>query len=106
QTRSCERQQDANVGQALHVNNGKTLNEKLRSKEARVEAWVKEGVSDEEAIRRLYLLALSRRPTNAELARFTGFLAEAAADGKTTRHAALEDLFWSVLASEEFAFNR
>jgi hypothetical protein len=106
QTCSCERQQDASVGQALHVNNGQTLNEKLRAKGSRVEAWVKEGLSDEEAIRRLYLLALSRRPTDAEMTRFKGFLAEAAADGKTTRHEALEDLFWAVLASKEFAFNR
>ncbi len=88
------------------MNNGQTLNEKLRARGSRVEAWVKEDVSDEEAVRRLYLLALSRRPTDAERTRFKGFLAEAAADGKTTRREALEDLFWAVLASKEFAFNR
>src|SRR5262249_3890330 len=37
QTCSCERQQDSSVGQALHLNNGKTLNEKLRDKRSRVE---------------------------------------------------------------------
>src|SRR5262249_28118016 len=30
QTCSCERQQDSSVGQALHLNNGKSLNDKLR----------------------------------------------------------------------------
>ena len=32
QTCACERQQDSSVGQALHLNNGRTLNDKLRAK--------------------------------------------------------------------------
>jgi hypothetical protein len=106
QTCSCERQPDASVGQALHVNNGGTLNDKLRDKESRVGAWVKENVGDAEAVRRIYLLALCRVPSAEESTRFAGLLAEAAADGKTTRREALEDLFWSVLTSKEFLFNR
>jgi hypothetical protein len=105
-TCSCERQQDSSVGQALHVNNGKTLNDKLRDPKGRVETWLKENVSDDEAVRRLYLLALSREPTAAEAKKFHDLLAEAAADKQTTRREALEDLFWAVLASKEFVFNR
>ena len=103
---SCERQQDSSVGQALHINNGKTLNDKIRSKQSRVESWLKENISDEEAIRRVYLLALCREPTPGEMTRFASFLAEGTADATTGRRGALEDLFWSVLASKEFAFNR
>jgi hypothetical protein len=106
QTCSCERQQDSTVGQALHLNNGKTLNDKLRSPRSRVADWVRAGVSDGEAVRRLYLLALCREPTAAETAKFRALLAEAAADGKDSRRAALEDLFWAVLSSREFLFNR
>jgi hypothetical protein len=102
---ACERQQDSSVTQALHLNNGKTLNEKLRAKASRVEAWVKEKVGDEEALRRLFLLALSREPTAAERTRLLALLAEAARDGRTTRREALEDLFWSVLTGREFLFN-
>ncbi len=102
---SCERQDDSSVGQALHVNNGQTLNDKLRDPKGRVAAWLKENVSDDEAVRRLYLLALSREPTAAEAKKFHNLLAESAADGKTTRAEALEDLFWAVLASKEFVFN-
>ena len=104
-TCSCERQQDSSVGQALHVNNGQTLNDKLRDPKGRVAAWLKEKVSDDEAVRR-------RVPARAEpgadgggdeeVSRPTG---GAAADGKTTRREALEDLFWAVLASKEFVFN-
>src|SRR5205085_6908084 len=82
-TCSCERQQDSSVGQALHVNNGKTLNDKIRAKDSRVEAWLKDNVSDDEAIDRVFLLSLSRAPTAAEKARFKGFLADAAADPQT-----------------------
>jgi hypothetical protein len=41
-----------------------------------------------------------------ELKTFTTALAEATADGKGNRREALEDLFWAVLTSKEFLFNR
>jgi hypothetical protein len=105
QTCSCERQQDSSVAQALHLNNGKTLNDKLRAAGSRVEAWARGGISDEEAVRRLYLLALCREPTAAEMAKLQALLAEAAT-ARATRREALEDLFWAVLSSREFLFNR
>jgi hypothetical protein len=106
QTCSCERQQDSSVSQALHVNNGKTLNDKLRDKKSVVETWLNDKVTDEEAVRRVYLLALCREPSEAERAKFKGLLAEAGADKQSSRREVLEDLFWSVLASKEFLFNR
>src|SRR5205823_10522863 len=66
QTCSCERQQDSSVGQALHLNNGSTLNDKLSAKGSRPEKWLSEKVGTEEAIRRVFLLALSRPPTAME----------------------------------------
>jgi hypothetical protein len=103
---SCERQQDASVSQALHLNNGQTLNDKLRSKDARVARWLEEKVSDEDAIQRLFVLALSREPSAAELQKFKNLMAEAATDKKANRREVLEDLFWAVLTSKEFLFNR
>jgi len=101
---SCERQQDATVGQALHLNNGVTLNDKLRAPNSRVEAWVKENVADTEAVRRVFDLALCRAPTGEETKRFAAILKEAA-DAKAPRREALEDLFWAVLTGREFMFN-
>jgi hypothetical protein len=106
QTCSCERQQDSSVGQALHLNNGKTLNDKLRDRKSRVEAWLTEKVSDEEAIRRIYQLALCREPTVGEKKKFLDLLAEAVKETQPSRREALEDLFWAVLTSKEFVFNR
>ncbi len=63
QTCSCERQQDSSVTQALHLYNGQTLNDKLRAKNSRVEEWLAEKIGDDEAVRRLFELALCRQPT-------------------------------------------
>jgi hypothetical protein len=105
QTCSCERQQDSSVGQALHLNNGKTLNDKLRAKNSVAEQWAREKLSDDEAIGRLFLTALCREPTATERKKFTDLMAEAAKDPNTSRREVLEDLFWAVLAGREFLFN-
>jgi hypothetical protein len=58
-------------------------------------------VSDEQAVRRVFLLALCREPTATEMATFKALLPEA-----PSRREALEDLFWAVLASKEFLFDK
>ena len=103
QTCSCERQQESSVTQALHLNNGQTLNDKLRSKKSRIEDWLAEKISDDEAIRRIFMLALCRPPSERELANFRKILRE---DPQASRREVLEDLCWSVLTSREFLFNR
>jgi hypothetical protein len=105
QSCSCERHQDSTVTQALHLNNGQTLNDKLRSKESRVDKWAQEKMSDEEAVRRLFRLALSRQPDATELSRFKNLMSEAARDPAMSRRSILEDLFWAVLTGKEFLFN-
>ncbi len=106
---ACERMNDASIAQTLHLFNGSALNEKLRSNAGRVEKWLKEGVTLAEAIDRLYLLALARPASDAEkqaLARLLGDGDEQPAklDQPPSREQ-LEDLFWAVLTSKEFAFN-
>jgi hypothetical protein len=105
QTCSCERQQDATVGQALHLNNGQTLNDKLHAKNSRVEQWLNEKVNDADAVRRLFELALCREPTPGEAKRFEAILHEASGAKNANRREALEDLFWAVLTGREFLFN-
>jgi hypothetical protein len=106
QTCSCERQQDATVSQALHLNNGQTLNDKLRAKNGRIDQWLNDKISDTEAVRRIFELALCREPTNDEMKHFAALLKEAAEDKAASRRESLEDLFWAVLSSKEFLFNR
>jgi hypothetical protein len=104
-TCSCEREQDSSVGQALHLNNGQTLNDKLRDKQSIVGKWVDDKITDADAVKRVYLLALGRPPTDEESKKFLGLLADAARDKQTTRREMLEDLFWAGLTGREFLFN-
>ena len=106
QTCACERGQESSVTQALHLNNGQTLNDKLRNKKSRIEDWLNEKLSDDQAIQRVFLLALCREPNPQETARFRKIMAEAARDPQATRREVLEDLCWSVLTGREFLFNR
>jgi hypothetical protein len=104
QTCSCERQQDSTVGQALMLNNGQVLNDKLRSPKARLNAWMSEKLSDADVVRRVFALALCREPTAAELSKMTTLMKEAGST-PAARREAIEDLFWAVLTSREFLFN-
>jgi hypothetical protein len=104
-TCSCERSQDSTVGQALLVNNGNTLNEKLRNSEGFIEKWLKEGVEDELAIQRVFQHALGREPTKDELKKLKMVFADAPKTNATARREAFEDLFWAILTTREFAFN-
>jgi hypothetical protein len=104
QTCSCERQQDSTVGQALMLNNGQVLNDKLRSPKGRLNAWLTENAVEAEVVKRVFLLALSREPTEAESKKMTALMKDAGAT-PAGRREALEDLFWAVLTSREFVFN-
>ena len=105
QTCSCETTTDASVRQALHLNNGKTLNEKLRDPNSRLSRWLAEGVSNEAIIERIFLHALSRRPTADEMKRFLAVVQASSSESMTGRREALEDVCWAVLTGKEFLFN-
>jgi hypothetical protein len=104
QTCSCERQQEPNVLQALHLSNGETINGKLRATGGVAERLAKQGLSDEQTIDRIYLLSLSRKPSVAEKERVRAALGELPKEAGARREA-IEDLLSAVLTSKEFLFN-
>jgi hypothetical protein len=61
-------------------------------------------VTGEEAVKRVFVLALSREPTPTELGKMTGLL-KGTGTTPAGRREALEDVFWAVLTSREFLFN-
>ena len=93
------------MGQALHLNNGYTLNDKLRDKNSAVSKWLADKLTDEQIVDRVYLSALSRVPTVAERKKFLAILAEATKDGAQSRREGIEDFVWAVLTGREFLFN-
>jgi hypothetical protein len=110
-TCSCERSAEPSMSQALHLANGTTINEKLRSESSAAAKAVAGKQDDAAVVDRLFLAALSRRPTAAERERTIKSLKDATAGlsdpgaAATARRQAIEDLYWAVLTSREFLFN-
>ena len=102
---SCERQDNSTVSQALHLNNGNTLNDRLRDKKCVVSDWLKEKISNKDAVQRVFLLALSRSPSKSEEQRLIALMQKAEREPTITRRQVLEDLCWAVLTGQEFLFN-
>ncbi|MCS7270553.1 MAG: DUF1549 and DUF1553 domain-containing protein [Gemmataceae bacterium] len=101
---SCERSSEASVTQALHLNNGQTLNDKLRDPNNVIARWLRQGKSDAEIIERLYWHALTRPPREHERQQCLALLANLP-PGPDARREILEDLTWALLTSREFLFN-
>lgn len=97
----CERSAEPSMVQVLHMSNGETINPKLADTKNRISQWLADKKSDAEMIESLFLIALSRPPSDQESKSLLGVIAEYGED----RRQAIEDAFWSVLTSTEFAFN-
>jgi hypothetical protein len=109
QTRESERTSVPTVTQALHIFNGDTLNNKLRASGSSTDLLVKLGFTDDQIVDYLCLSSFSRHPTEKERSALVDGL-KAAEEPKEqsaieARHAALNDLTWAMLTSEEFMFN-
>jgi hypothetical protein len=110
-TCSCERSSEPSMSQALHLANGATINDRLRSDQGAVAKAIASKLDDAEILDRLFLAALSRRPTEAERSRLLKILAVSAAGSsdpkaaETARRQAIEDLYWATLTGNEFLFN-
>lgn len=110
-TCSCERSDEPSITQALHLSNGNTINEKLRSPNSVVSRALKANLTDAQVLDRLYKSALSRPPSDRERKELLALLADAQrgqadANAKAeARRQVFEDLYWGVLTSKEFLFN-
>ena len=94
------------MSQALHLNNGVTLNDKLRDKTSSIAKWL--AAKDPRMPRSLtgfFSLALTRKPTPQEMKQFLSILGEATKESAVSRREAVEDLVWAILTGREFLFN-
>jgi len=95
----CERAPDENLVQALHTLNGDTIATKSADAKGRIAQWIAAGKTDDEITTELYLRALTRPPTEAELAANREFLTLSA-----NRQEIFEDVLWALVNSKEFLF--
>ena len=96
---SCEVQMEPNLSQALHLLNGDTVEQKIRSG-GLIKAMLAAKETPEQIIEELYIRSFSRKPVEKELASLKAILASAPSPKEF-----LDDLFWSLLNSREFLFN-
>ena len=96
---SCEVKMEPTLSQALHLLNGDTVNNKMQQGGI-VKALLKEGLTPEQIVERLYIATVSRKPNPQELEALSPLYAEG-----TNIEQGLEDTFWALLNSREFLFN-
>ncbi|MCC6507581.1 MAG: DUF1553 domain-containing protein [Pirellulaceae bacterium] len=97
----CERSPDANLAQALHTINGDVITSKIAAKTGRVAKLLEAKKSHEEIVRDLYLAALCRLPTQAEIAIASEILGESKSPAE-----AYQDLLWALINTKQFLFVR
>ena len=100
-TCECERSAEPTVTQALHLNNGDTINQKLTGKDSIVAQALTSGKPAAQLIEDAYLAALARVPTAPKRERFEKVLQ----DEKDGKDLLLADVYWALLSSREFLFN-
>ena len=98
-TCECERSNKPSMVQVLHLSNGDTLNNNLRSQQSCVNTMITQ--DNDEIIEETYLLCLSRRPSDSERKRLKNIFEVAP---ETERRGIVEDLFWALMTSREFLF--
>jgi hypothetical protein len=97
---ACEPKTEPTLSQALHLLNGSAVHDKIIQGKL-VETMLEGGKKPNEVIEEIYLRCLGRKPTESETQRIAEVLGPAE---KPT--AELQDVFWAVLNSREFLFNK
>ena len=96
---ACETKSEPTLSQTLHLTVGNTIEPRLISN-PKIKSVVGESESTKQAIEDLFILALSRKPTEEEAAAFESMIKDSDANLAT-----YEDIFWALLNSTEFMFN-
>ncbi len=96
---ACERNGEVTMPQLLHLQNGASVVQKIRSDKGRLAQLLKSGKPQDEIIDELFLASLSRLPSDRE----RNAIRQALADGN--KEEAFRDVFWALVNSKEFSFN-
>lgn len=97
---SCEVKMEPTLSQALHLLNGETVNDKIKTGGLLAKLVIVDKLPPLEVVDRLYIATLCRKPTPQELEGLKPLFPEGS-DPKQS----LEDIFWALLNSREFLFN-
>jgi hypothetical protein len=99
----CERSQEANLAQSLHLLNSSEVQGKISSGSGRAALLSAEkDRTDEERVQELYRWVYARNPDAEEMKIAMGHLAKQQPQAKK---AGWEDIIWALLNTKEFLFN-
>jgi hypothetical protein len=107
---TCERSYEGNLSQTMHIMNSPEIDNKVRDGNGRAAALAASKKPDSEVVEELYLCTFARPPKKEELAAALEYLAaKQQKDPKEQkapdRRAAVEDLLWALVNTNEFLFN-
>jgi hypothetical protein len=97
---ACERSGDVTMPQLLHLQNGESIVQKVRSDDGRLAGWLKAYKDPVALTDEMFLTTVGRLPTADERKAVAAALAEG-----DSRDEVFRDLFWALLNSKTFAFN-
>lgn len=101
----CERDTKPSVAQVMHLVSGDTLQHQITARESTLDAWLSDTkLNNAQIVERLYLAALTRRPSLDETASALQPLAAGGSDA-VLRRRTFEDLLWAIFNSKEFLFH-
>lgn len=96
----CDRDENVNTRQALHLVNGPEVQTKLSNADGRLARWLASGKSNSAVLEEMFLSTLGRRPAPGEKDRLLTRVGSA-----KDRREVLEDILWALVSSKEFVFN-
>ncbi len=100
---ACEDRKEANLSQALHLINGKTIDEALQRNSQVIPYLIEQHGEPEAIVEAIFIRSISRMPDEAELSGILKLIPET--DDKAVLQRAYNNVVWGVLNSSEFMFN-
>lgn len=101
QTCECERSEETTLAQTFELVSGELVQELLKQDSGRVARSVSSDRSTEDILTELYWSALSRSPSDEESIALIQYM-----NRKSDRRAALDDIVWALVNSNEFLLRR
>jgi len=98
---ACERASDVSLPSVLHLIVGETVSNKVNAGNGWLAKQLQAEKDDDKLMDALFLRTLARQPSDAERAKVKELL-----KADTKRDEVFRDLFWAVMNSKEFLFNR
>lgn len=101
----CERDTKPSVAQVMHLVSGDTIQRQITAKSGNLDSWLADAsLTNRDVVAKIYLSALTRRPSEEEASAALAPIAAKPADPDARRRA-FEDLLWTVFNSKEFLFH-